>query len=1031
MTARETLPLLYIAGVKTYEMPQLPSLNTLPPRATLIPFPTARQALTLDGTRSPWLCSLSGTWQFKLLTSPDEATPDVLDSRDWSPITVPGNWTMQGFDKPHYTNVVMPFPETPPHVPSNNPTGIYRREFDIPADWQGRRIVLHFGGCEGALYVYVNRSPIGIGKDARTPAEFDITAHVRPGQINELVAVVVRWSDASYVEDQDHWWQAGIQRDVYLYATNVPHIADVFARGDLADNLRDGILRITCKIGFPGAKPAGCTVRAQLYDANRHPVLARPLEGRAGELQNEKGEAESPSNEVTFEHPIHRLALWSAETPYLYTLVVTLVTPSGAEHTACHIGFRKVEVRDRQLLVNGKRVMIRGVNRHDHDPVTGKAVSREVMEADLRLMKQFNVNAVRTSHYPNDPYWLDLCDRHGLYVVDEANIEAHAYYHDLCRDPRYLDAFVERVRGMVERDKNHPCIAVWSLGNESGYGPNHDAAAGWVRRTDPSRPLLYEGAICRQRGLDWDQGHAATDIVCPMYPEIADIVRWSRETRDWRPMILCEYSHTMGNSNGSLADYWDAFERHAGLQGGFIWEWIDHGILKRDESGRAYWAYGGDFGDVPNDANFVVDGIVWPDRTPHPALFEFKSLVQPVSVLMVDQSRFRVGNKRDFSSLDDLSGDWELTVDGQTVRSGKLPRLPIGPGQERTFVLDTTWDQPGERFVNFRFSLRDDAWWAKAGHVVAWHQDRLPSRTSHPPRRDATGGVAVEENDESIVLSAGPVRARFDKSSGLLAEYGSGENLVERGPLVNVWRAAIDNDGIKLLLGREGSRTLARWLELGLDRMVHSVLGLRLLHGRRGPVVEIVHTASGRHRADDVVHTARFALLAGGELQVDNRVRLGRDLRDLPRVGITMHLRSGLERLEWFGRGPWDNYSDRKASALIGRYGSTVTDQYVPYIMPQEHGHKTDVRWLTLADDRGRGLMVRGHPTIEFSASHFSDADLYAARHTIDLVPRTEVILNVDAAQRGLGTASCGPDTLARYRLIEPVYEFAYSLAPV
>ena len=1014
------LPLLYLGDQKTWEMPQLPALNTLPPRAMLIPFPSARDALTLDRERSPWFANLSGQWQFKIKANADEATDDELDAGDWSRIVVPGNWTMQGFGKPQYTNVVMPFPQEPPHTPEENPTGIYRREFGVPESWHGRRIVLHFGGCEGALYVYVNRQPIGISKDARTPAEFDVTNVIRYGEPNELVAVVVQWSDASFIEDQDHWWQAGIQREVYLYTTNVPHIQDVLARGDLAGNLRDGILHVTCKIGFVSETHADCTVEAQLFDPNQRSVFKQPLTAACGDPT-------LPRTQVVFERPVRAPKLWSAETPNLYTLVVTLKTPRGEESTACHVGFRKIEIRDRQLLINGRRVMIKGVNRHDHDDTTGKAVSRETMEADIRLMKQFNVNAVRTSHYPNDPYWLDLCDRYGLYVVDEANIEAHAFFREMCRDPRYTHAFVARVRAMVERDKNHPCVILWSLGNETGYGPNHDAAAAWVRRVDSSRPLHYEGAIAHWAGGSWEGGHRVTDVVCPMYPPIQKIIEWSKESKDWRPMILAEYSHAMGNSNGSLADYWAAFEKYPGLQGGFIWEWIDHGIKKMDPNGKTYWAYGGDFGDVPNDANFCADGIVWPNREPHPALYEFKHLVQPVRVEAIDsRGRVRIVNKRDFTSLDDLYGEWELTVDGKRVQAGKLPRLNIAAGDSMDVTLDLeNTKQIGECFLNLRFYQREDTWWAKAGHELAWQQLALASRAPKPARR-VGAKVITEEDARAIILRAGAARAVFDKATGTLAEFGADANVIVRGPLLNVWRAATDNDGIKLLLGRQGSKTLISWLDLGLSQVTHSLQHIRLIRVKGMWFVEIVHRASGRGQWNDFVHRHRYTLSPSGDLRVENSVRLGKDVRDIPRVGVNLVLAPGLERLEWFGRGPWENYPDRKASAMVGRYASTVTEQYVPYIMPQEHGHKTDVQWLTLANEQGHGLRVEGDPTIEFSASHFADADLFAAKHTIDLSPRAEVILNLDGAHRGLGTASCGPDTLERYCLLESDYQFTY-----
>jgi beta-galactosidase len=641
---------------------------------------------------------------------------------------------------------------------------------------------------------------------------------------------------------------------------------------------------------------------------------------------------------------------WSAEQPSLYTLEIS----ADGETVTCDVGFRSVEVRDRQLLVNGEPVMIAGVNRHEDDDVRGRAITRASMEADVALMKRFNVNAVRTSHYPNDPYWLELCDRHGLYVVDEANVEAHAYYDELCRDPRYRAQWVERVANMVERDKNHPSVIVWSLGNESGYGPNHDAAAGWLRRRDPSRPLHYEGAIAR----DWTGGRAATDLVCPMYASVESIVEWAeRDTDDARPLVLCEYSHAMGNSNGGLADYWDAFRRHDALQGGFVWEWMDHGIRAVDERGRTYWRYGGDFGDEPNDGNFVADGIVGADRAPHPGLYELKYLAQPVTVTARGGGRFRIHNRRHFTSLADLRGEWELTADGAQAAEGSLPALRIPPGGSRDVTLRLPKGD-GERFVTFRFHDED-------GHEVAHEQLQVQRMRPRRPRGRAVAGELFPD-------------------------------LLLEPPRLQLWRAPTDNDGLPLVESKHVG-PLESWLARGLDR------------GRGA-----THTVTCRETEDGVL--------------VENVVELARGITDVPRIGVLLVLRAGLEHLEWYGRGPHEAYADRLASTVVGRFRSTVSDQFVPYLNPQEHGHHPETRWLRLTDDRGAGLEVRGVPTIGFGASHLTAADLTAARHLNELEPRPEVYLSLDLAQRGLGTASCGPDTAKRYRLLDRRYAFAFEL---
>lgn len=1038
------LPLLFLAGQPTWQMPELVALNKLTPRATLVPFPTHEEARDQNREASPWFLSLNGTWDFQIKPRPAAATAEAL-AGEWSPIQVPGNWTMQGFGKPHYTNVQMPFPELPPDVPTDNPTGLYRRRFSVPAGWQGRRVVLHFGGCEGVLYVHLNGNPVGLSKDARTPAEFDVTDLLQQGAPNELVVVVVQWSDASFIEDQDHWWQAGLMREVYLYATGSPHLQDLFARGDLDDAYRDGVLHVTAKVGFPGRHPADAVVSLQLFDPAGRALFDPAPSGQCGKALNSWGAPIEPDNEVRFSLPVAQPLQWTAETPHLYTLVATLTTPAGSESSRCTVGFRRVELRDGLVLVNGQRVLFKGVNLHDHDDTHGKAVSRQLMETDVRLMKQFNVNAVRTSHYPKDPYFYDLCDRYGLYVIDEANIESHAFYHDLCGDSRYTLAFVERVRNMVERDKNHPSILFWSLGNESGYGPNHDAAAGWVRGYDPSRLLHYEGAISRWNGGDWHGGHGVTDVLCPMYPAIAEIVKWAEAGADNRPLIMCEYTHAMGNSNGCLADYWETFECYPRIQGGYIWEWVDHGIRQQTADGRVYWAYGGDFGDTPNDANFCTDGIVWPDRTPHPGLYEFKHLAQPVSVQWVDDGAavLRITNKQHFASLDGLAGEWLLLVDGVPQASGELPPLAAGPGEIQEISLPAAaLLGPGERFLTLRFRQAADTLWAPAGHEVAWTQLALPQQESGADEPVAPAGqgaetVSVQDDGASITLVAeaegGAVYAVFDKATGRLAAYGpDGANWLAGGPQLAAWRGATDNDGIKLMLDRQEGKPLAHWLAMGLDRIEQQLAGIRVLETEEGlPAVEIVHRASGRGQWDDFTHTQRFCLLPSGELRVENNVQLGEGITDPPRIGVRLALPAGLEALSWYGRGPWENYADRKAAAQLGVYHSTVAQEYVPYILPQEHGHKTDVRWLQLAGAEGRGLRVEGEPTVEFSASHYTPEDLYAARHTTDLHARPEVILHLDAAQRGLGTASCGPDTLEKYRLLARQYEFTYRLKPI
>lgn len=1074
-----------------WENPELTSLNKLPPRATFTSFPAARAARTRDRAKSAWWRSLDGEWRFRLAPDPRTAARWLAGDATGAPaetgISVPGSWDLQGHGQPHYTNVQMPFPNEPPHVPAANPTGIYRRRFTVPAAWRNRRIVVHFGSADSLLCVYVNGTAVGLSKDSRLPAEFDLTGAVHFGRENELTAIVIKWSDATFIEDQDMWWLAGLHREVFLYATPRTFIADLFFKPRLDETCMRAEFDLTVNVGYDGALHDDCVVEAQLLDPRGRAVFKRPLRQK---VSSKRRIHDHLRMKAFFRAavPAARLRLWSAEQPHLYTLLVTLRTPDGDSHTAVRAGFRRVEARGRNLLINGRRVLIKGVNRHEHHETRGKAVPRELMRRDAVTMKRFNFNAVRCSHYPDDPYWLDLCDEHGLYVIDEMNLESHDFHNQLCDQLRYATPWLDRAMRMVVRDKNHPAVILWSLGNESGYGPGHDAAAGWVRGYDDSRPLHYEGGISKFQGkLTYAHGSRVTDIICPMYPALDDLKAWGAFAAQHaprrapaqlspkivagaaalsehlkssrrplppvplplhpldRPVIPCEYSHAMGNSNGSLADYFALFKSLPGLQGGFIWEWCDHGIRQRTADGREFWAYGGDFGDEPNDANFVCDGLVWPDRTPHPAMWEHKHLAQPVAIEAVNlpRGRIRIRNEQDFARLGWLRGTWELLLDGAVRKRGSLPKLDLLPGAAKEILLPLGSLPAGiEAHLTVRFFTAVDTSWAGRGHEIAWQQFALapapaPRRQSRPATRagfisghEPLPPVTATETLAGLVLAAGRVRAEFDRASGTLVSLRRDQaEFLARGPLVQLWRGAIDNDGIKLWPNQH-HKALGRWLALGLDRLQHRSEGFAWRTNRDGSAtIELRHAATGRAHWRDCLHTHRYTLHPDGALAVENTVVLGaRDMTDLPRVGVRLDLRSGFEQLRYFGRGPRENYADRKAAELIGVWAGTVTDEYVPYVMPQESGHHTDVRWLELSQGRKATLRVDGAPTFEFNATHFAAEDLYAAKHTTDLVSRPETLLYLDAAHRGLGTASCGPDTLPHYRLLKPRYTWRYVL---
>ena len=759
--------------------------------------------------------------------------------------------------------------------------------------------------------------------------------------------------------------------------------------------------------GVAGPWTSGFTVAAQPAWPRHKPEMSllrrRVVTGRVDDADSDTWaaldrELQPPATgSASMQAVIPGVEPWSAETPSLYDLRVSLRSPDGevVETTVVRVGFRRVEVRGTDLLVNGRRIVIRGVNRHDFDPATGRVVSQQSMREDIATMKRAGFNAVRTSHYPNDPAFLDLTDELGLYVFDEADIESHAFQASLCDDRRYLGQWLARVSRMVLRDRNHASVIVWSLGNESGYGSNHDAAAAWLRSADPTRPLHYEGAI----RFDWNRGQAATDIVCPMYPEIEDIVAWASSPRADRPLILCEFSHAMGNSNGSLADYWDVIESTPGLQGGFIWEWRDHGLVQALPGGGVRWAYGGDFGDAPNDDGFCADGLMFPDRRPKPALRESQFLAAPLRVEAdaaetVAGGRIRVSNRQQFRDVGWLRGRWSVADGGVTVSAGQLALPGVRPGEEAWAVLEG-WQDPGtadaERWLTITFETARDEPWVGAGTEVCWQQVRLDA-----------GGAAAEE----AVDPMGRIQVGAD---GLLRYPG-----IVSSPRLSLWRAPTDNDRI--------GGAAARWQALGLHALVRRLLDVE----REGPLTTVrSEVLVGPAR---LVHTQTFTPLVGGSIRVSEHVDIPAELTDLPRVGTVLELEPGFEEAEWYGLGPHETYPDRKRSGLVGRWRSAVADLHVPYLRPQEAGGRAEVRWMSFTARDGRGVTIRLGTPAQMSASHHRAHELAAARHQDELTPAPETVVHLDAAHRGLGTASCGPETLRRYLLGPGPYQWTWTL---
>ncbi len=1319
-----------ILALRPWTRPEITGIGRLPMRPRMPAYPDIETALAADPTDRGAAADLTGTWDFLYFETPEAAAEVVRDlvgegaadtsgasegvrssagagavgtggrsgagsaALEWASITVPGNWTLQGWDKPHYTNIQMPFPDTPPNPPADNPTGIYRRRFTLEGGGTGRpggsgesgrsggpgagvtpggdRFILHLGGAESVALVWLDGAFVGVAKDTRLESEFDVTDQIRHGSPataggganaadsattargganatgsattaggeHELIVMVVRYSDASFIEDQDQWWMAGLHRDVYLRREPATYISHLRLIPELSADLSHGQLVAEVELAGAGidiaaapASPGGSSapagglpasgsaaptsageppapgsappaagpwqVEVTLLDGpgdllNRsngaggtgtarsagarvdavgavdadaagtgQTVTNRPRgAGNSAEVVRVSGVVTGPPASDNHHHQsptrADRLRLktgsfpvtpWSGEEPYLYTVLVTLrapapgaagpggvsaateegapaglgqaagpaaaiqsapgaaagpaatasgpsstteagpapsatpgapaalgqVAPAPGEIIAVYrqrIGFRRVEIADRQLLINDRPVLIKGVNRHEHDPDTGKAITRESMIRDLELLRQYNFNAVRTAHYPNHPDWYDLCDQYGIYLWDEANVEAHHYYNEVCRDPRYAGAFLDRVQRMVERDYNHPSVLVWSLGNESGYGVNHAAAAGWVRHADPRRLVHYEGAVRTEYGQEsyhfW-RGRFATDIIPPMYAPVEEISEWAteggavpqleelnRRAPDWsrdaacpapgaadpRPLILCEYSHAMGNSNGGLADYFHAFTTLPGLQGGFIWDWVDQGLRKTAENGREYFAYGGDFGDEPNDRDFCINGLIGPDRTPHPAMEEFKKLAQPVQVELTSlagaspgTAQLTLTNRRDFTPLTGCALRWTVADDGEPVATGTIPLPPVAVDQTVDMEIDLAeaGRAVGERTLTVRLTATRATALTPADHEFAGEQWVLESggggkklvtgsgagaQGGAPAAGPvaAAGGAAIGRGGVASAGESAEVSLALDESGAPRLTAGT---VVVGGPTLALWRAPTENDLIRHMPDQE-AKPGSRWIAPGLNEL--SATWRSDGEGRL--------TAEYRHGATRRATLALELTATEGWYRLDAVATIDSSVTDLPRVGLRFELPPEYEQLTWYGRGPRESYPDRTAGYPLGRYTSSVTEQYVPYVVPQEHGGHADTRWVELSSagavGAGTGARANQHPPrfilaagetpFQFSALHTAPEDLDQLTHTYQIEPRRETVLIADHFHRGIGTAACGPDCHPRWQ---------------
>ena len=1007
-----------------WENPGLFEVNKEAPHASFMVFDNQQDVITDDYSRSPFYQSLNGTWRFVYTAKHADRVHDFykddLNTTQWSDIAVPSNWEMKGFGIPIYTNVTYPHPRNPPFIGPDNPVGTYRKEFNIPDTWNEKEVILYFGSISGCAFVYVNGQKVGMTKASKTAAEFNITPYLRKGK-NLLAVQVFRWHDGSYLEDQDFWRLSGIERNVYLYAVPKQTVWDFFLQSDLDQQYKHGLFTASVTLrNFQAAKGGKGTVTVSLLDATGKTVLKQ---------EQTFTSATDTFQTLTLKGKIANVLKWSGEYPNLYNCIITLKNEQGiVSYTGAKTGFRKVEIKNAQLMVNGMPLIVRGVNRHEHDDVDGHTTSKELMLKDIRLMKELNVNAVRCSHYPNDPLWYKLCDQYGIYVVDEANIETHGMGaewqggFDKSRHPAYLPewapAHMDREQRMVERDKNHASIIIWSLGNECGNGPVFHDAYKWIKQRDASRPVQFE-----QAGEDWN-----TDIVCPMYPAIRNMVRYAADTSRKRPYIMCEYSHAMGNSNGNFREYWNIIGSSPRMQGGFIWDWVDQGIKTKDANGKTFWAYGGDLGAfyLQNDENGVADGILSSDRTPDPGAYEVKKVYQPVTFSAKDlaNGKITVHNLFAFTNLNQYDFKWELSGDGKKI--GEAPfSIDLAPGRQKEIEIPAALiaKATGECFITVSAIVRQSGGLLAAGHVLATEQFKL--KGDYFARATQVGGtLQIKRSADKLEFQSGDISGEIDLKQGSVRNYKSRSGAqLDRFPEPYFWRAPTDND-----FGNNMPGNLGVWRNAHQARKVKAVTAGEQTADGLAVKVEYELTAIG------VPYSIEYFIQNDGSIKLTASMDMtGREMPELPRFGMRLRLSGRYDSLQYYGRGPWENYSDRNESAFVGFYTDNVRNQYYTgYIRPQESGYKTDVRWFSLSTARGPGILFEGVQPICFSAINHSTEDLDPGltkkqQHPTNLPAGNSVYVNIDLKQRGVGgDDSWGALPHEAYRLLEKKYSYSY-----
>lgn len=1016
-----------------WENPRLPSLNTEEPHASMIPFSDESSALKNDWALSPWYKLLNGKWKIHLSDNPASRPKDFYkesyDVTTWHDIDIPATFERQGYSYPIYVN--QPYEWTrkpdPPKVPHDyNPVFSLKSGFALSELWKDKEVYLHFGAVKSFFYLWVNGQYVGFSKDAKTPAEFNITPYLKDGR-NSFAVEVYRWSDGSYLECQDMWRMSGINRDVYLYATPKVRIRDFFAKTGLTHQYTDGALDLKtimeCNISSI-AQSYKLEVALFNKSSDSTPLFRKELAYHP---------AGHKTDTLTFVSEIPAARPWSAEYPELYSLVLNLKDDKGnvLESVSNRIGFRSVEVKGNVFLFNGKRILLKGVNRHESDPITAHVISKERMIQDIRLMKEANINTVRTCHYPDDPYWYELCDEYGLYVIDEANIESHGMGYNpdqtLGNNPLFKEAHLDRTRRFFGRDKNHASVIIWSLGNEAGNGVNFEATYRWMKKHDNSRPVWYERA----------EQATNTDIFCPMYWNIDDL-KWYSYAPQFRPLIMCEYAHAMGNSTGNFQDYWDYIETHPQLQGGCIWDFVDQGMYEKDKNGREFWSYGGDYGpkNVPSDGNFNCNGIVGPDRLPHPGYYEVQKAYQYVKIKGKNLNippTFEIENHYDFFDLKntELVLDYfEYGKDGPKKEQIIMVMAPIRAGEKNLILASLPKNQflqGNEVFLNVSLRLQTSWGLLPANHVIAREQLQL-NRTFIPDtvRISSLPALNSSETPQAIVVTGKNFSVGFDKNSGTLNSlvYHKTE-IVKAGPVPNFRRAPTDND-----IGNGMPKRCKVWFDASENRKTLSVSQQKI--SEKLIKINVAYSLPDVNSEEFI----EYSILGSGDILVKVTLDTGAaKLPELMRFGMNMKLAAEFSNINYFGRGPYENYQDRKTASFIGVYESTVDKQFTPYVRPQENGYKTEVRWLSLANENKCGLLFTGIPSFCFSALPYTYDDMkgfkQGGKHLNDLEKKDFVDLNLDHAQTGVGgDDSWGVRPHDEYTLIAKNYSYSFRIRP-